>query len=149
MNVAANQARLSAVREDDTFDIGLRDAVVHDLDGGQQQALLKHLGGVGGGRTGDGAAHIRLVRYRARECDKFTGGKNRRDERHVGDVRQTAGIGMIGDEHVAVIEPPAFGKAAIELENAADEMPVDRSVEEHGGATISRPLRSDHAAEVA
>ena len=64
-----DQRRLAAVGEDDALDIGLRDAAVHDLDRRQQQALLKHLGGVGGGRAGDGAAHVRLVRYRARERD--------------------------------------------------------------------------------
>ena len=150
VDIAGDQRRLPAVGQDDAFDIGLRDAAVHDLDRRQQQALLEYLGGVGGGRAGDGAPDVRLVRNRARECDEFAGGKNRRDERHIGDVRQSAGIGMIGDEHVALLDPVAFVVAAMEFENAADEMAVDRGVEEHGRRHDQPPgTIEDHAAEVA
>jgi hypothetical protein len=150
VDVAGDQRRLSAVGEDDAFDIGLRDAGVHDLDGWEKEALLEHLGGVGGGRTSDRAAHVRLVRYRARERDKLAAGENRRDERHVGNVRQSAGIGMIGNEYVAVLDSGIFRAAAIEIENAADQMPVDRGVEEHRRRHDQPPAAiEDHAAEIA
>src|SRR4029077_5445621 len=66
------------------------------------------------------------------------------------NVRESAGIGMIGNEHVAVLDPGIFLPAAIEIENAADEMPVDWGVEEHGGRDDQPPAPiEDHAAEIA
>ena len=84
------------------------------------------------------------------KATSLAGGENRRDERHVGDVRQAAVIGMIGDEHVALLDPVAFVVAAMEFENAADQMAIDRRVEEHRRRHDQPPVAvEDHAAEVA
>ena len=147
VDVAAHERRLTAVGEDDAFDIGLRDARVHDFDRRHQQALVEHFGGIGRGRARDRAAHVRLVRDRTRKRDDPAGREHRRDEGHVGDVGQAALVGMIGDEDVAVLDRV---DAAIELEDAADEMAVDRGVEEHRRRHDQAPLAvEDHAAEVA
>src|SRR5262249_51338586 len=56
-------------------------------------------------------------------------------------------VGMIGDKDVAVLDRPV---AAIAREDAADEMAVDRRVEEHRRGHDQAPLAvEDHAAEVA
>src|SRR5262249_35036491 len=71
-----------------------------------------------------------LVGDRAGKGDDLVPGETRRDEGHVGDVRQTAFIGVIGDEHVAVADA-VFGVGAVDREDAADQVAIDRRMEEH------------------
>src|SRR6516164_4654691 len=105
------------------------------------------IGGTGRGRAGDRPADVRLVRDRTRKRDDPAIREDRRDEGHVGDVGQAALVGMIGDEDVAVLDRPI---AAIELEDAADEMAIDRRVEEHRRRHDQASLAvEDHTAEVA
>ncbi len=145
LDVAAHQRGLPAVGEDDALDVVLRRAGVDDLDRRQQQALVEHLGGVGRGRAGDRAADIGLVRDRARERDDLAVGEHRRHEGHVGDVRQPALVGVIGDEHVARRD-----RTGVDLEDAADQVAVDRSMEEHRRRHDQPAVAvEDHAAEVA
>ena len=148
LNVAAHQRRLPAVGENDAFDVGLRDATIHDLDRRQQKPLLEHLGGIGRGRARHGAAHVCLVRDRAGKRDDLAAGEDGRDKGHVGDMREAALVGMVRDEDVAVLDL-RLG-AGIGLADALDEMPVDRGVEEHRRRHDQPPFAvKNHAAEVA
>src|SRR5262249_567565 len=87
----------------------------------------EHMGRVRGSGAGDRAADIGLVPNRAGETDKLAFGKDRGDERHVGNMWEGALIGMVGNEHVIFIQ----AILPIDLKNAADEMAVDRRMEKH------------------
>jgi hypothetical protein len=55
---------------------------------------------------------------------------------------------VIGDEHIAVANGAAL--AAIDLQDTADQVPVDRRMEEHRRRHDQPPVTvKDHAAEVA
>src|SRR3954447_16621316 len=129
MDIAAHQRGLAAIGENNALDIGLSHIAVDDLDRRYQQAFLKNLGGICGSGAGNSPADVRLVGDRAGKCHDVTVGKDGRRESHIGYMRQAAFIGMIRNEHVALPDP-AVG--AIEIENAADEMPIDRRMKEHG-----------------
>src|SRR6202040_1491097 len=89
----------------------------------------------------------RLVRDRTRKRDDPAGREDRSDEGHVRDVGKAALVGMIGDEDVAVLDRVG---TAVELEDAADEMAVDRRMEEHRRRHNQAPLAvEDYAAKVA
>ena len=148
-DVAAHELGLAAVGEDDAFDVGEEMSAVPDLDRRNQQALVIHLGRVGRCRARDRATDIGLVRDRTREGDDLAARENRRDERHVGHMRQSAGIGMVRDEHVAVFQRVQSVRA-VGLEDRADQMAVDRRVEEHR-RRHDQPAGAidDHAGEIA
>ena len=147
VDVAAHQLRLPAVGQDDALDVGDALAALPDLDRRQQQAFVEHLGRIRRGRARHRAADVGLVRDRAGERDDLAVREHRRHERHVGDVRQAAFIGMVGDEHVAFVDRAGL---AVGFEDAADEMAVDRRVEEHRRRHDQPAVAiDDHAGEVA
>src|SRR5580704_16028067 len=66
------------------------------------------------------------MRNRSGKADQRGAGNDRRNESHVGHMRQAAVIGMIADEHVAVADI-----AAVQLENLCHQMPIHRRMKEH------------------
>ena len=146
LDIAAHQRRLSAVGEDDALHVGLPDARLNDLDRRHEEAFLEHLGCVRRGRARDCAAHVRLVRDRAGKCDDLARRKHWREEGHVGNMREAALVGVIGNEDVAGLY---CSLAAIELEDTAHEVAIDRRMEKHRRRHDQAPLAvQNHAAEI-
>ena len=145
-DVAAHQVGLAAVGEDEALQILVIAPGMGDLHGRQQQPLVEHLGRVGRGAAGIGAADIRLVRDRAAEPDQPSGSEDGRDEAHVRDMRHAGLVGVVRDEHVARRDR-AFG---IKRQDAADEMAIDGRVEEHRRRRDEAPAAvEDDAGEIA
>src|SRR5262249_10636915 len=72
--------------------------------------------------------------------------EHRRDEGHARNMRKAALVGAIGDKDVAILDP---FRAAIDLEDTAYQVTIDRCVEKHWRRHNQTPLAvENHAAEI-
>ncbi len=137
--VAQHEARLAAVGGDQALHVGVENARLIEAHGRDVQAFLKQFDGLSPRRAGNRAADVGLVGDGGGKSHEHAIGEDRRHQRHVGRVRHVGFIGMVGDEHVAVVK----AALAVERDDLLREIVIGRRVIEHRRRGDEAPLGVD------
>ena len=111
LDVAPGDFRRAGIGANERLHVGIDLAAPQDLERRDQQALLKHVGGVAAVGARNLAAEVRLVGDIADEADDPFAHEHRRDHGHVGRVVLAGLVGVVDDEGVARLDRTAEAPA--------------------------------------